>query len=584
MRKTTILAAIAASGLVAGAFAQQVNEVDPNWNGAIGANNYGGMARAHGDLVHGPYDVETAPNDNRCLGVEEAWGHFWVTGRGHTTIGDVYMIHKYDMTGLYIASYPQNVSALNVGGWGGRDMEADDANNTLWVGNDNGYVEVMTYDPLTGGLVYGSTVVTGVTGTVRALCQDPNTGNFFTKSFTSNMYEFDMTTGLVVNSYVNTAVSAYGFGWDYAQNTIWSTDALTSATEIDTMAVATGRGFSTALAGSQGGADVYNDPLNANGPSIVMLHQTTPDSIAVYDTSGSPPPPPPAWSNLPASFVAAAGYSDDFESYAGVVPGHMAVNELNGISGLPDPEAWCNMGQRAMALSTTSGVYCLEMGLDPASSNYHDVRNGLVIGLNGAGATELNLDFQAIDHGEETDTWDGVWVSDDGTTWYMVYGSWSALGSAWQAVAAGDLMGAGAATGGDFYCLFAQDDNFPYGYLDGLGVDDINIVDPGPPGPAISVTGLVAGGTATISASNCTPGGIVRHGYSMVGGGPTATAFGDLLLSPPYTELPAMAVDAAGNASLGAAVPVGTTGIAVWIHAFDLGSLTFTNGLAEVIG
>ncbi len=106
----------------------------------------------------------------------------------------------------------------------------------------------------------------------------------------------------------------------------------------------------------------------------------------------------------------------------------------------------------------------------------------------------------------------------------------------------------------------------------------------GPPGPTLSVANLVAGGVVTISASNCTPGGVVRHGYSLFGGGPTTTPWGDLLLSPPFTELPAMTANASGDASLSAPVPAGTTGIQVWMHAIDLGSLTFTNGLAEIIG
>ncbi len=106
----------------------------------------------------------------------------------------------------------------------------------------------------------------------------------------------------------------------------------------------------------------------------------------------------------------------------------------------------------------------------------------------------------------------------------------------------------------------------------------------GPPGPTLSVANLVAGGTVTISADNCTPGGLVRHGYSVFGGGPIGTPYGDLLLSPPYTELPAMTCDASGSASMAAPVPPGTTGIQVWLHAMDMGSLTFTNGLFEIIG
>ncbi|MBC8327224.1 MAG: hypothetical protein H8E31_00585 [Planctomycetes bacterium] len=103
-------------------------------------------------------------------------------------------------------------------------------------------------------------------------------------------------------------------------------------------------------------------------------------------------------------------------------------------------------------------------------------------------------------------------------------------------------------------------------------------------GPTLAVANLIAGGVATVSVSGATPGGLVRHGYSLNGGGPTGTPFGNLLLSPPYKELPAMTADGAGNASVSAPVPAGTTGVSVWQHALDLGSLTFTNGLMTVIG
>ena len=50
--------------------------------------------------------------------------------------------------------------------------------------------------------------------------------------------------------------------------------------------------------------------------------------------------PPPAWPNIPTSFQPAAGYTDGFESYAGVVPSHMATNALDAVFGQPDLEAW----------------------------------------------------------------------------------------------------------------------------------------------------------------------------------------------------------------------------------------------------
>ncbi len=434
------------------------------------------------------------------------------------------------------------------------------------------------------------------------------------------------------------------------------------------------------------------------------------------------------WTNLPTGFQTANGYADDFESYGGVVPPHMATHALDAVTYLPDVEAWCDIAGGS-GIGAASGVACLEMGLLPGSTNYHDVLNGLVVGLDGTSAgADLWLDFQVIDHGEETDTWDGVWVSDDGLTWTQVSG-WGAATSTWGAMDDMNISNTGASTAGQFYLLFAQDDNFPYGYLDGIGVDDLNVdttpppppailhtevnpanghtyhllevskwseaqaaavtyggnlatlddlaehdwvaltfgnwggvqrslwigltdenvegtfewVDgtpvsftnwannepnnstandpvngedyvflypgggkwndlhdtdtstwfanlcgvveiPGSGGPLLNVTGLVAGSTATIAVSNATPSGLVRHGYSPFGGGPVITPYGDLLLSPPYTELPAMSADANGDASLSIPVPAGTTGVVVWFHAFDVGSLSFTNGISRTIG
>ncbi|MDP6941476.1 MAG: hypothetical protein QGH51_05535, partial [Planctomycetota bacterium] len=80
-RFTSILSLVAILGLCTNGIAQQVNDVDPGGNLTTVNNN---SSRALGDLVSGPFDVETAVYDNRCLGVEEAWGSLWITGRGHT--------------------------------------------------------------------------------------------------------------------------------------------------------------------------------------------------------------------------------------------------------------------------------------------------------------------------------------------------------------------------------------------------------------------------------------------------------------------------------------------------------------------
>lgn len=107
----------------------------------------------------------------------------------------------------------------------------------------------------------------------------------------------------------------------------------------------------------------------------------------------------------------------------------------------------------------------------------------------------------------------------------------------------------------------------------------------GPSGPTLAVSGLVAGGTATVTATNCTPGAIVRGAWSLAGGGPTMTSKGVALLTMPVRFLrPTRIADPHGTASWSGQVPVGMTGTPIWIQAYDNGTQQFTNGLAEVIG
>ena len=114
-------------------------------------------------------------------------------------------------------------------------------------------------------------------------------------------------------------------------------------------------------------------------------------------------------------------------------------------------------------------------------------------------------------------------------------------------------------------------------------LDDILISSTGPTGPFLSVTNLVAGYVATIRVQFATPGGLVRSGYSLAGGGPVSTPAGALLLSPPYFELPVLVADASGSTGMTAPVPPAAAGAQVWLHAFDLGSATFSTGVAATI-
>ena len=307
--------------------------------------------------------------------------------------------------------------------------------------------------------------------------------------------------------------------------------------------------------------------------------------IRAYDSAGTPPPPPLRWPNLPSNFLAlgVAGYSENFDTHAGVLPNYMAVNELETISRGVDPDAWCNIGQNGIPSTTNSGIYCLEMGGVPSGmSSNHEVSNGLVIGLDATGSTSLVLDYWAINYGEENQADDGIWISNDGTTWESVQTSWSAvsLGS-WTQVTDVDLSNTSVNTSAPFYLLFAQSDNFEYGSVDGIGIDDISVHQPGPVGPTLTISPNppIAGQSATLIVSNNTANDLVFIAYSLAGGGPTNTAFGIADLTPPFFALPALIANVNGDAGLAATPPPFLTGRQMWMQALNHTQIVFSNGI-----
>jgi hypothetical protein len=55
------------------------------------------------------------------------------------------------------------------------------------------------------------------------------------------------------------------------------------------------------------------------------------------------------------------------------------------------------------------------------------------------------------------------------------------------------------------------------------------------------------------------------------------------LLSQPIRKLPPVNADGSGNASYSRNLPAGTSGLNIWIQAYDFSSASFSNGLAETI-
>lgn len=293
-----------------------------------------------------------------------------------------------------------------------------------------------------------------------------------------------------------------------------------------------------------------------------FAHETWMDYVQVDDSPTPPLDPPTVWTNvnLPASFVNVTNVQvcDDFESYGGVVPSHMAVTALNSSTLTPDAEAWCTIAGGTYA--SASGVRNLEMGMIPGTTNYHNVRNSLVIGFNGAGQGAITLDFKGIDHGEESNAFDGVWVSNDGTNWYFAYGNWGPLPLSWTAVSV-NLGSLASITNGNFYLMFGQEDNFPYANLDGVGIDDVCVTGSGPSGPSLALTGTCPG-PITVTATNCTPSGHVAFFYGVAG---TYTKPGGLcagttlgISNPTLASI--RTADGSGTASVSVNAPPGICG------------------------
>ncbi len=310
-----------------------------------------------------------------------------------------------------------------------------------------------------------------------------------------------------------------------------------------------------------------------------FAHETWIDYVQIDDSSTPPLDPPTQWTNvaLPTSFVNVTNSQscDDFESYGGVLPSHMAAAALNSGTLTADPEAWCTIAGGTYA--SASGVRNLEMGMIPGTTNYHNVRNSLVIGYNGAGQGAITLDFKAIDHGEEANAFDGVWVSNDGLNWYFVYGNWGPLATAWTAVSV-NLAAYTSITNGDFYVMFGQEDNFPYANLDGVGIDDVCVTGSGPSGPSLAVTGTCPG-PVVATVTNATPSSTVIFLYGPAGSftqnSPNRPCQGVTVgISNPQVGA-AVTTDGAGSVGLAVNAPPAACGKT--LQVVDLASCMTTN-------
>ena len=298
--------------------------------------------------------------------------------------------------------------------------------------------------------------------------------------------------------------------------------------------------------------------------------------------------PPLRWPNLPSSFASADSFLETFDTLTGVVPDYIATNSVDAASRMVDPLGWCNIGQLGTCISPRTGQYCLELGLQPGTTLYHEVSNALILGLNGAGVSNFIMEFYAKHYGEEMNADDGVFISDDGVNWTPLLTDWNNLiGSGnldtWVQLSC-DLSSTSVDVSGDFWVAFAQSDDYPYGFLDGVGIDDINVG--GAPPLLFNAQNLVAGQQVTLTVTGADPSSLVFIAYSLRGPGPTTTPFGVADLSHPIEQLGRFTPTTQGEVMTTSPVPPTAAGVPVWMQALELTSLSvgiWSNPLALVV-
>jgi parallel beta-helix repeat protein/predicted outer membrane repeat protein len=100
--------------------------------------------------------------------------------------------------------------------------------------------------------------------------------------------------------------------------------------------------------------------------------------------------------------------------------------------------------------------------------------------------------------------------------------------------------------------------------------------------PTLSVTNLVAGQTALVEVTNATANNRSHFAWSLSGGGPTSTPWGDAMLDPGFLYV-LLRTDANGYASYSANIPATAAGLTVWMHGTNVGTQSMLNALMMVI-
>jgi hypothetical protein len=280
------------------------------------------------------------------------------------------------------------------------------------------------------------------------------------------------------------------------------------------------------------------------------------DWIVVDDQAAAIPDP---WPNLPSAYIAMDGYCERFDGLTANLPPHIAINSVDETSRVFDAEGWCNYGQEASCIHSYSGTSALEMGLKPDSSNYHQVANALIVGLDGSGAQNWDLEMRVLQMGEEWNEGDGLFLSNDGIDWQPVLTDWvhmtggpSHVGQ-WKKVTC-DLTTTSVDVTGPFFLAVCQADDFPFNSQDGVVVDDLCI---GGDIEALryQVNNLVGGEAARLEVTGLDPLAFAALMVSLQGPGPTPTPYGLADVGFPYFVIAFVDADQRGEVRISKVVP-----------------------------
>ena len=255
---------------------------------------------ALGDSIGCSVNQDALTGDLRNLGVEFAFGHYFVSRSGGFALG-TQVLSQYDANWNPVAEYTQ---VTNSPTWGNRDGASIESENRLFFGAEAAELTEYVWNPTTQriDLAASSTrTVSGVTGTIRALTWDPDRSQFYSKDFAGSIFIFDRAGSLL--NLMPSPISAYGAGYDPEARTVWFHAYRTGTTggadapktrmaEWDPDALAaTGREFNTDFVGDEtfvgyipGGGDV--DVIGGQVVATVLTQGDPFDFVTQYAITG----------------------------------------------------------------------------------------------------------------------------------------------------------------------------------------------------------------------------------------------------------------------------------------------------------